>query len=202
MVITHLPPEPNPERITARAAIRSLGEHYQAFLAMNNLKGYPDEPEHTLRGDRVHDLLLIISTKPGLTIEEAKAYGFRLKHITQGVVKLTEGYLMVVRALGYSNWAEARHCAEVGDFIPNLWPYAKEVDVRDLLSPSGSIDTKELHQRLFGSKIRELLQANTLRNTSKKHSHHELGLHSKKERTVRYFQERSRLRKEILDRED
>jgi hypothetical protein len=61
--ITILPPEDAPPQLTARYVIGSLGEHWAAFLAANNISGWVQDDDYVLRDDRIADLLLTISRK-------------------------------------------------------------------------------------------------------------------------------------------
>ncbi|KZN20528.1 MULTISPECIES: hypothetical protein [Pseudomonas] len=123
--ITQLPPQEPPKQITARFVINTLGEHWVAFLAANNMSGWTAEEEYVLRDDRFADVLLMIASSTGMYLGQLKRSGKQLRNLaaaTENHVGLSKIYDMISKALGYSGYAIAYKCRTVDDFIENVWP--------------------------------------------------------------------------------
>lgn len=116
-----LPAVPIPKKLTARHAAETLGEHFTAFLAANNLHGYLENPDYVLRDDRVNDVLLKVVISDGLRDTELKKLAFTIKNLTEKQIGVTKAYELMARALGYKGWQLARLCKEENGFIPNVW---------------------------------------------------------------------------------
>jgi len=65
-IIIELPPQGVPKQLTARAAVVHLGEHFESFLAANNLHGWYPDANYVFRDDRLADRFVLIALSPGL----------------------------------------------------------------------------------------------------------------------------------------
>lgn len=117
--ITVLPSQPAPQRITVRQACDSLGEHYQAFLAANNLKGYVDDPDRLLSIDKIGDLILLAMLSTHLTRDEYNWYLSRLQELSNGLLSNSRAKIVLRQALGYNRTQPIKYDAD-GNFVNRL----------------------------------------------------------------------------------
>lgn len=123
--IIDLPPQGVPKQLTARAAVVHLGEHFESFLAANNLHGWYPDAKYVFRDDRLADRFVLIALSPGLFLNRCRITNKRLRKIASASgskIKCGAMYEMLAHALGYSSWYFAYKCRTVDDFIENTWP--------------------------------------------------------------------------------
>lgn len=139
--ITMLPQDEVPKQITARGVIDTLGEHWVAFLAANNMSGWAADDAYVLRDDRFADVLLAISATPGLFVGQVKRQASKLKKLSESAgtkVPITRVNEMIAKALGYSTYQFAYKCRTVDDFIQNVWPVGSAMSLTELDAQSNS----------------------------------------------------------------
>jgi hypothetical protein len=125
VTIIELPPQSEPHQLTARAAVVHLGEHFESFLAANNLRGWYPDANYVFRDDRLADQFVLIALSSGLSLKRCKITNKRLRKIARAsgcTIKCGAMYEMLAHALGYSRWYFAYKCRTVDDFIENTWP--------------------------------------------------------------------------------
>jgi hypothetical protein len=144
--VTVLPSEDPSPQLTVRTVSKTLGEHFTAFLAANNLNGYLDDPDYVLRDDRVGDILLRIVERPGMSIKDMKKRA-RSMHNKFGL-KHTDGLHVLSRALGYPAWDMANKYRDANDFVINMW-LNRDTKVREHLFATGEKFTKQETRVLF-----------------------------------------------------
>jgi hypothetical protein len=123
--IIELPPQNVPQQLTARAAVVHLGEHFESFLAANNLRGWYPDADYVFRDDRLADRFVLIALSPGLFLYRCRITNKKLRKIASAsgsTIKCAAMYEMLAHALGYSSWYFAYKCRTVDDFIENTWP--------------------------------------------------------------------------------
>ena len=123
--IIELPPQDVPQQLTARAAVVHLGEHFESFLAANNLRGWYPDANYVFRDDRLADRFVLIALSPGLFLYRCKITNKKLRKIASAsgsTINCAAMYEMLAHALGYSSWYFAYKCRTVDDFIENTWP--------------------------------------------------------------------------------
>lgn len=133
--ITVLPPQEAPTQLTARSVVETLGEHWSAFLAANNLSGWTEDDDYILRDDRFADVLLSISSTTGMYVSEFKRQAARMKALSVSAgtkVRITAVNEFIARALGYDTYYMAYKCRTVDDFIQNVWPVGAVLSVNIL----------------------------------------------------------------------
>ncbi|MGF6282302.1 hypothetical protein ABH908_000214 [Pseudomonas frederiksbergensis] len=133
--VTILPSEEIPSQITARHVIRSLGEHWDAFLAANNISGWQQDDDYVLRDDRIADLLLIISATSGLYLGQFKRMAMRVKVLSQesgNKLPISVINEFLAKALGYYSYNFAYKCRTTDDFIENVWPTGEALSFTEL----------------------------------------------------------------------
>lgn len=165
--VTLIPPQELPKQITARSVISTLGEHWIAFLAANNMSGWTADEEYVLREDRFADVLLMIAGSTGLYLSQLKRNGKRLKKLaaaTDNTVGLSKIYDMIAKALGYSGYAIAVKCRTADDFIENIWPLGAAMSLLTLDAEvrSGVPDSqviKQMRDRYTFNKMRDRLDS-------------------------------------------
>lgn len=140
--ITILPPEDAPPQLTARYVIGSLGEHWAAFLAANNISGWVQDDEYVLRDDRIADLLLTISATTGLYMGQFKRMASRLSTLSKdsgNQIPLTAINEIVAKALGYYSYNFAYKCRTTDDFIENVWPTGEALSLTELDAEAAAV---------------------------------------------------------------
>lgn len=123
--IIELPPQDVPHQLTARAAVEHLGEHFESFLAANNLHGWYPDADYVFRNDRLADRFVLIALSPGLLLYRCRITNKKLRKIANAsgaTIRCGAMYEMLAHALGYSHWYYAYKCRTVDDFIENTWP--------------------------------------------------------------------------------
>lgn len=187
--ITVLPPQEVPTQLTARSVIDTLGEHWSAFLAANNLSGWTEDDDYVLRADRFADVLLSISSTTGMYVSQFKRQAARLKALSLDAgskVKLTAVNEIIARALGYDTYYMAYKCRTVDDFIQNVWPVGAvlSLSIMEAESLNASRHSKtinELADRYRFNMIRDgkanELDANKLR-VDKRHRERKVARHN------------------------
>jgi len=164
--ITQIPSQEPPKQITARYVINTLGEHWIAFLAANNMTGWTADEAYVLREDRFADVLLMIAGSTGLYLGQLKRHGKRLRNLatrSDNTVGLSKIYDMIAKALGYSGYAIAYKCRTADDFIENIWPMGAAMSLITLDSEvrSGMTDgqvIKMLRDRFKLNKLRDCVE--------------------------------------------
>jgi hypothetical protein len=146
--ITEIPPQEEPKQLTVRAVSKTLGEHFAAFLAANNLNGYMDDPDYVLRDDRVGDILMGIASQPGLKEKRVKDHARKLRDLS-GMNYMTCLHL-VCRALGYPAWDLAKKYMDTKEcYILNMWLHHKQDKSRDVLFNQDKPFTQRDTQKAF-----------------------------------------------------
>lgn len=125
MDIIELPPEEAPKQLTVRQACETLGEHYLAFLAANNLSGYGDDGDYILDPNKVADSLLLLATKSGISKKQVAAEAFRITRMTGKVIKYSAALELIARSLGYAGYQLMMLCRDSDDWITNVWRTSK-----------------------------------------------------------------------------
>lgn len=130
-----LPPQEATKILTARHVIETLGEHYTAFLAANNLSGWAPAEDYVLRHDRLADVLVEISLSTGMYLGHFKRTTTRLRQLTKKAdskIKHCVLLEMVAKALGYPSYYVAYRCRSAEDFVENLWPVGASMSMHAL----------------------------------------------------------------------
>jgi hypothetical protein len=118
-------PQQAPRQLTARAAIKHLGEHLQAFLNANNIASWKPDDDYVLRSDKVADVLVTLGNARVLTVAQLKFQAKLLQRLftTSGAkISLSNSQNMVARCLGYKDYRLAYFCRSVDHYVDNLWP--------------------------------------------------------------------------------
>ncbi|VVM75927.1 hypothetical protein PS673_02021 [Pseudomonas fluorescens] len=129
------PPQEIGRKLTAKSVCESLGEHFSAFLVANNISGWSECDSYILRGDRISDLLIMISCCTGLYVGQVKFQARRVRELAKasGVnLRLCDTYQMLARALGYRSYHDAYKCRSVDDFIESIWPEGAAVGLNTM----------------------------------------------------------------------
>jgi hypothetical protein len=140
--IIELQPQEAPKTLTARHAIETLGEHYTAFLAANNLSGWKPAEDYVLRDDRLADVLVEISLSTGMYLGHFKRVASRLRILTvqaDSKIKQRAVLEMIAKALGYPSYLLAKRCRSPEDFIENLWPVGASISLHALEFERGAV---------------------------------------------------------------
>jgi hypothetical protein len=87
-------------KITARAAIQNLGEHFLAFMAVNNLSGFLHNEDAVIDDTTVGGTLLLIAMEPQHTGAQLKERAAHLMALSQGVITQTRARVLVQMAIG------------------------------------------------------------------------------------------------------
>ena len=135
-----LPPAAAPTQLTARYVSQSLGEHWTAFLAANNLAGWVQDDDYILRNDRIGDLLLKISATTGLYLGQYKLMAGTLTALTKdsgSKIQISAVNDIIAKALGYSCYYFALKCRTTDDFIENVWPSGAALSLTELDANAG-----------------------------------------------------------------
>lgn len=122
--IMTLPPQEAPKQLTARQVCESLGEHYEAFLAANNIKGWIID-DHVLDNSHISDVLFRISASTGLYVGRLSNEGGHLRKLAKEAgndAPLHFWMNCAARALGYPSYHLAHSCRRENGFVENLWP--------------------------------------------------------------------------------
>lgn len=130
--VTVLPPQVSFPQLTAKHVIKTLGEHRTAFMNANNLSGYVDD-DYVLREDKVADLLTMIGCTKGMTWQQVKDFGWKIKQLTKdskSKLSLVACIDLVSKALGYNGQALAQVCQNREGFVENLWGEGIVVDMK------------------------------------------------------------------------
>ena len=99
-----LPAGPSPKQLTARAPIKSLGEHYLAFLAMHN-NHKEVEKFDTVSFSVLFQFAAIVQGKTNLTKREAQIFAHSLsKTLNMFGVDTSKCMDLVAAMAGYKNW--------------------------------------------------------------------------------------------------
>lgn len=119
------PAQQAPKQLTARAAIKHMGDHLQAFLNANNIASWKPDDGYVLQDDKISDVLLTLGNARGLTVAQLKLQAKLLRKLlsTSALrVSLSLSQSMVANCLGYKNYQLAYMCRSVDHHIDNLWP--------------------------------------------------------------------------------
>lgn len=166
MDITILPASPAPTLLTAQARVRSMGEHFVAFLAMNNIHGYLNDPDYVLRTDRVNDILLSVALSDGLSDTEFKTQAFAIKNLTRKQIGVGASMELLARAMGYSHYQLANLCRSPEGYIENVWSGSVRV-AAELLSSEESLKQRQFRNYADNPRIRELYTLHNAFNREK-----------------------------------
>jgi hypothetical protein len=161
--ITILPPEGAPPQLTARYVIGSLGEHWAAFLAANNISGWVQDDDYVLRDDRIADLLLTISATTGMYMGQFKRMASRLSALSKDCgnqIQLSAINEIVAKALGYYSYNFAYKCRTADDFIENVWPTGEALSLTEMDAEAGAVG-RHLQTK---SRLMERLKMNIARD--------------------------------------
>lgn len=106
MKITTLPPQQEPEHITAKTQIHSLKEHARAFMNAHNLNGFQMDGDQQFGADTIGGILIELMVSKGIGVKEFTTMVERIRDISKvqlGGKKLAtnRARLMVAKALGY-----------------------------------------------------------------------------------------------------
>ena len=109
---TVLPPSAEPRQLTAQHRPTTLEEHYLAFMASNNPRGYSDEDSHdTLDMDQVGDILIRISQHDRMPIGWARYFARRIirlinESLPAGMAPIPRdpAFEIIARVFGYANY--------------------------------------------------------------------------------------------------
>lgn len=119
--IQNLPPQEGEPQLTARVAVKTLGEHFVAFLNANNLGGYLTEPDRVLSDDRVGDLLILTACCKMINLAEFKRRATRLREISHRAIRPCEAHTLLAKAMGYRNYNNLLAARECDDIIYPVW---------------------------------------------------------------------------------
>ncbi len=155
--VQELPPEEAPKQITVRYVSRTLGDHFAGFLAANNLSGYLADPDYVLRDDRVGDILLATSVKPGMRIEDIKQQASDLKRLTEKQLGHSKCLELLARALGYPTYYLASVCRDADGYVHNVW--AGEGKGREILYDQSGVIKGNNSRRVFRNNLIVVLYA-------------------------------------------
>ncbi|MCX2694493.1 hypothetical protein OO256_26710 [Pseudomonas sp. DCB_CB] len=141
--VSVLPPADTPKQLTARSVISSLGEHWVAFLAANNITGWAEDADYILREDRIVDIVLTVGSSTGLYLGQLKRQASLIKKLSAasgGNLKIAHINEIIAKALGYKNYYMAYKCRSVDNFVQNVWPsgVALSLDIVDAESLNSS----------------------------------------------------------------
>lgn len=142
-----LPPAAAPTQLTARYVSQSLGEHWTAFLAANNMAGWVRDDDYILRDDRIGDLLLTISATTGLYLGQFKHMASAISALSKesgSKIQLSAVNEIVAKALGYYSYNFAYKCRTTDDFIENVWPTGAALSLTEL-----DIEAGDVRQHLY-----------------------------------------------------
>ena len=109
-----LPPEPAPRMLTANVAVRTLQDHFLAFLDANNPTGFDAEIVAQISDHAIGDLMLLAALKDSVSVRDFKWEAKKLKKVSSGAIGHSHCLELMARLFGYSNWHEANHCVKGG----------------------------------------------------------------------------------------
>lgn len=135
-------------KLTARVAIKTLGEHFLAFLAANNLQGFVKDNDQEITDSTIGGALMLLAMKPEHTGLEMKEAAKHLEKISGGVLSHHRARVLVQLAVG----VKYSHCCP-------KWPDDK-VFVTDW--ERGIENTKVFRARHEGDQVREKTRAAAL----------------------------------------
>lgn len=121
MTYAILPAQEIPSQITVRTVSKTLGDHFAGFIAANNLNGYLSDPDYVLRDDRIGDILLKVTVKPGMSLSEMKQLASSMVRLTSRHITHSRALELISRALGYPTYYLAQICRDREDYIGNVW---------------------------------------------------------------------------------
>lgn len=157
-----LPPQEAPKQLTARQVCESLGEHYEAFLAANNIKGWVID-DHVLDNSHISDVLFRISATTGLYVGRLSNEGGHLRKLAKEAgndAPLHFWLNCAARALGYPSYHLAHCCRRENGFVENLWPEGALMNPDDF----GEELPKEREHRRIVQAMNKNYRANRLRD--------------------------------------
>lgn len=158
-----LPPQEAPKQLTARQVCENLGEHYEAFLAANNIKGWVID-DHVLDYSHIADVLFRISATTGLYVGRLSNEGGHLRSLAKkaGSDEPLHFWLnCAARALGYPSYFLAHRCRKENGFVQNLWPEGALMNPDDF---GEELPANKEHRRIVAAMHRNY-RANKLRDT-------------------------------------
>lgn len=155
-----LPSQPQPIQLTAKAAVRKLGDHLEGFLA-NTHSRYPkqyEDPDYVLREDRVADILLTIACMESVDYKWAKRKAAFIRDLTGKDIKLGKAMEMIGRALGYKYWAQCVFARDANDQIENVW--GSELLKHETMFEDRELTRVERREIFRNNRIQELISQN------------------------------------------
>ena len=113
-----LPPEPAPRLFTANAPVRTLHDHFLAFLDANNPNGFDAEVVAQISDNAIGDLMLLVAVNDSLSVHDFKREAKKLKKLSAGAIGHSHCLELMARLFGYASWHEA-NCSVKGDHVAN-----------------------------------------------------------------------------------
>lgn len=114
MPVIVLPPDPVPRTLTANVRVRTLQDHFLAFLDANNPNGFDAEIVAQISDNAIGDLMLLAALKDAMSVSEFKLEAKKLKKLSSGVIGHSHCLALLSRLFGYANWHEALQCVRDG----------------------------------------------------------------------------------------
>lgn len=118
VAFTALPPVPMPVTLTARPRLRSLRDHFVAFLNVNNSEGFAVDVAVHVPNDTIGEVMQLAATLYYVTEKRLKCIAKVIKKKSNGAIIHSTALELVSRVFGYKSWYEARRLMRNG-VLPN-----------------------------------------------------------------------------------
>lgn len=132
-----LPPEPSPRGLTANAPTQTLRDHFLAFLSMNNPSGLDRELIDHIPSKSVGELMLLVSSKDWLRVDDFKRQARKLHKTSNGVIIHMHCLDLIARLFGYAKWTEASALA-IDDRILNRRADRSSINMKIFVTPTNT----------------------------------------------------------------